>query len=751
MGRLRTKSVAAVALGTAALALVLSACGGEDAVAVQAETFRVERGDRALVVTAPGSVVFAGRTPLSFDIAGVVARVLVSEGDLVEAGQPIAELSSETFTQTVSETERRIADIEARADEVVRIGPSALAAAQAEVVAAEEALFEAEQALAVSFLEIVENQEFEVAKAALAVKEAEAALERARQTFTEVEIAQQRQRVAEAAVEAQRAEEALARADVPYTTQTLRRQELAVAQARAAVERAQEELDRARNPFTEEDTAAAEAAVADAQNSLAAARTNLDVTERVQGRLVEDAEQRVEDAEQAYRAAIIEVLDISILQEGDLQLDPRALWEKYGADPVHTTPSWEALVAARRDHDLVVATQTLELAKAGREVSQAEQALAEANSRLESLTVAPDPFNVAVKEAALEAAAGELVEEERLLAEILEGGDPLEIALATATLDLAQARLEHERAVLDGMDGPPSQAEIDFRTAELDFAQLNHRIELRALETLQDGGEARRAESLTSAANSATVRLAAARASLEQIQDGDPVLTQLAAERAEAQDIVRAARDQLSRTTLRARSGGIVVEINVAEGDAVLTTTVAAALSDPSELAISALVDEVDVLRVRQGQDVLISPDSAPLISIAGTVREVSPLSIRTADTARYRVAIDFDSRSGTTDAAVLREGLSTRVEIVVSRQDDVLSVPIEAVSLTDAGRIVRVVRADETTEPRVVQLGEADGIWVVVTSGVQEGETVLVPNSPQPDVRQFRLPGEDSAVFEDN
>ena len=745
------KSAAAVALGTAALALVLSACGGEDAVAVQAETFRVERGDRALVVTAPGSVVFAGRKHLSFDIAGVVGRVLVSEGDRVEAGQSIAELSSEALAQTVLETERRIAGIEARVDEVVRTGPAALAAAQAEVVTAERALFEVEQALAVSFAEILQDQQFKVAKAALAVKEAEAALERAKQTFTDLDIAQQRQRVAEAAIEAQRAEEALARADVPYTTQTLRRQELAVAQARAAVERAQEELERARNPFSEEDTAAAEAAVADAQNSLSAAQTNLDVTKRVQGRLVADAEQRVEDAEQAYRAAIIEVLDISILQEGDLSLDPRALWEKYGADPVHTTPAWDALVAARADHDLVVATETLELAKAGREVSQAEQAVAEANSRLASLTVAPDPLNVAVKEAALEAAASELVEQERLLAEILEGGDPLESALATATLELARAKLEHERTVLDGMDEPPSQTEIDFRTAELDFAQLNYRIEQRVLETFEDGGEARRAETLSSAMNSATVRLTTAKASLEQLQNGAPVLTELAAERAEAQDVLRAARDQLSRTTLRAPSGGIVVEINVAEGDAVLTTTVAAALSDPSELAISALVDEVDVLRVRQGQEVRISPESAPVLSIPGTVREVLPLAVQTADAVRYRVAIDFDGRDSATGGASLRQGLSTRVEIVVSRQNDVLSVPIEAVSLTASGRVVQVVRADETTEPRLVQLGEADGVWVVVTSGVEDGETVLVPNAPQPGIRQFRLPGQDSAVFEDS
>ena len=601
------KKAAAVALGTASFALLLSACGGEDAVAVQAQTFRVERGDRALVVTAPGSVVFAGRTPLSFDIAGVVGRVLVSEGDRVEAGQPIAELSPEALNQTVLDTEGRIADIEARVDEVNRGGPSALAEAQAEVVAAEQALFDVEQALAVSFLEILQDQRYKVAEAALAVKEAEAALDHAMQTVTGLELAQQRQRVAEAAIEAQRAEEALTKADLPYTTQTLRRQELAVAEARAAVERAQDDLDRARTPFSQEDTVAAEAVVADAQNSLDAAQTNLDVTQRVQGRIVADAQQRVDDAEQVYRATIIEVLDISILQEDDLFLGPRALWEKYGADPVLTTPPWEVLVAARADRDLVVATETLELAKARQEVSQAEQALAQAKSRLAALTVAADPYNVAVKEAALDAAASELVEEERLLAEILEGGDPLEVALATVMVELARAKLEHERAALDKMAEPPSQAAIDFRAAELEFAQLNYSIEQRALETLEDGGESRRAERLNSSLNSATIRLAVARASLEQLQDGDPLLDQLAAERAEAQAVLRAARDQLSRTTLRAPAGGLVIEINVAEGDAVLTNTAAAALSDPAALAISALVDEVDVLRVREGQVVGIS------------------------------------------------------------------------------------------------------------------------------------------------
>ena len=740
------KKAAAVALGAAAFALLLSACGGEDAVAVQAQTFRVERGDRALVVTAPGSVVFASRTPLSFDIAGVVGRVLVSQGDLVEAGQPIAELSSDALNQTVLDTEGRIADIEARVDEVNRGGPSALAEAQAEVVAAEQALFDVEQELAVSFLEIVQDQQYKVAEALLSVMEAEASLEHAQRTVTDLELAQQRQKIAEAAIEVQRAEEALSKADLPYTTQTLRRQELAVAEARADVERAQDDLDQARNPFSQQDTAAAEAVVAGAQNSLDAAQTNLDVTQRVQGRIVADAQQRVDDAEQVYRATIIEILDISILQEDDLFLGPRALWEKYGADPVLTTPPWEVLVAARADRDLVVATETLELAKARREVSQAEQALAQAQSRLAALTVPPDPYDVAVKEAALEAAAGELIEEERLLADILEGGDPLEVALATATLELARAKLDHERAALDGMAEPPSQAQIDFRTAELEFAQLNYSIEQRDLDTLQNDGEARRAEILSSALNSATVRLTEARSSLEQIQDGDPLLDQLAAERAEAQAVLRAARDQLSRTTLRAPAGGLVIEINVAEGDTVLTTTIAAALSDPAALAISALVDEVDVLRVKEGQDVRISPDAAPLLSIPGTVRELSPISIPTTDAVRFRVTIDFDSGQG-----VLREGFSTRVDIVVSQQSDVLAVPIEAISLTESGRVVQVVRADETREPRRVELGEADGTWVVVTSGVTEGETVLIPNAPRPGIREFKLPGEDSAVFEDS
>ena len=158
------------------------------------------------------------------------------------------------------------------------------------------------------------------------------------------------------------------------------------------------------------------------------------------------------------------------------------------------------------------------------------------------------------------------------------------------------------------------------------------------------------------------------------------------------------------------------------------------------------------MLRVWQGQEVRISPDSAPLLSIPGTVREVSPLAVQTADAVRYRVAIDFDDRDSAPGGASLRQGLSTRVEIVVSRQSDVLSVPIEAVSLTESGRVVQVVRADETTEPRIVQLGQADGVWVVVTSGVQEGETVPRPERPDSPVSDNSgCPGKTQPFFEDN
>ena len=75
-----------------------------------------------------------------------------------------------------------------------------------------------------------------------------------------------------------------------------------------------------------------------------------------------------------------------------------------------------------------------------------------------------------------------------------------------------------------------------------------------------------------------------------------------------------------------------------------------------------------------------------------------------------------------------LREGLTVTVSILVDEKTDVLLVPNSAITRREAQSYVQVVPADGAPEERAIQTGISDWQYTEVTSGLSEGEQVVVP-----------------------
>ena len=75
-----------------------------------------------------------------------------------------------------------------------------------------------------------------------------------------------------------------------------------------------------------------------------------------------------------------------------------------------------------------------------------------------------------------------------------------------------------------------------------------------------------------------------------------------------------------------------------------------------------------------------------------------------------------------------LREGLSVTVSIIVEERTEVILVPNGAVSSEGGEYYVEVITASGETERRVVQTGISDWQYTEITSGLNEGEQVVVP-----------------------
>lgn len=154
----------------------------------------------------------------------------------------------------------------------------------------------------------------------------------------------------------------------------------------------------------------------------------------------------------------------------------------------------------------------------------------------------------------------------------------------------------------------------------------------------------------------------------------------------QSREMVRRAKDQLSKTVFRAPISGVVTELNVEIGEmAVIGTmnnagTVLMTIADLSQLEIWADVDEADIVNVRPGQDVKITVDALPDTSFHGRVRDIAASGSNAAQ-AGTEAKTNFTVKISLTEAVpAVKPGMSGDVEITTATKDNALTVPIQAV-----------------------------------------------------------------------
>ena len=209
------------------------------------------------------------------------------------------------------------------------------------------------------------------------------------------------------------------------------------------------------------------------------------------------------------------------------------------------------------------------------------------------------------------------------------------------------------------------------------------------------------------------------RSALEQMElaEEDGVSMDLEAESQEILNIVSPA-------------SGSVILVDVEEGEIVTSGAVSytsgttiMTVADLSKMQIRAGVNEVDVGKIRLGQDVVIDVDAYPNVKYSGLITHIAPAARDEQGVKIFDVEIDIidsDER--------LRPGMTANIEIQGDHKTDILTVPVEAV-FKKQGRYVAYVFDGSENEPveREVVTGISNISSVEIMEGLEEGETVTL------------------------
>jgi HlyD family secretion protein len=206
--------------------------------------------------------------------------------------------------------------------------------------------------------------------------------------------------------------------------------------------------------------------------------------------------------------------------------------------------------------------------------------------------------------------------------------------------------------------------------------------------------------------------------------------SQEALRRADA--ILGEAREQLSKTDIRAPISGVIVALPIKVGETAIASTNAFAgaqlmkIADTSAIQAELKVDEADIAKIAVGQDVNVYAASYPDMAIKGKVEQIALAPTLENQGRSYEVTALLEAPR---DIA-LRSGMSARADIFLGDGGSKLAVPVEAVGIDvdEDKKATRYVWVDRDGQARkvVVEVGMSDDTWEEITSGLKAGDRVI-------------------------
>jgi HlyD family secretion protein len=186
------------------------------------------------------------------------------------------------------------------------------------------------------------------------------------------------------------------------------------------------------------------------------------------------------------------------------------------------------------------------------------------------------------------------------------------------------------------------------------------------------------------------------------------------------------AEHELDEIRISAEMSGIITALNVEEGEsAIMGTinnpgTVLLTIADLSEMEAEIRVDETEVVFVETGQKATVTLDAFPDTTFAGEVSEVGNSAIR-GQIGLGQESVDFKVVVTILDSIPnIRPGLSASVDITVAESDDVLTVPIQCLTVRDGKSLGR----GRSGDLRERDVEEESGDSASDTTGVRSDET---------------------------
>lgn len=341
-------------------------------------------------------------------------------------------------------------------------------------------------------------------------------------------------------------------------------------------------------------------------------------------------------------------------------------------------------------------------------------------------------FQTTGKVAQVNVQVGDQVEKGQVLMTL----DPTDLQLSLKT---AQSNLANAQANLDSAKIKASQNvnQLIIAKTSLDKAQVALQQAQAAYDAIAWRGDVSgtsQAATLQSASADYQSALANYNITASSLSDDSAVRT-AQAQVDQAQISVDQAQTNLDDVKLVAPFDGIVAQVNYAVGDTA-SSSVAVVIADLSKLQVGVTISEVDIAKIKVGQDAQLTLDALPGQTYDGKVISIGPVGTVTSGVVNYPVIVSVSNA----DASVL-PGMTANLAITVDQRQNVLMVPLRAVRTQGTQKIVTVLYQGQQIQVPVT-VGLTNDTDAEITSGLKAGDEVVIGTTTTTQPRGGGVPG---------
>ncbi|MDR0282516.1 MAG: HlyD family efflux transporter periplasmic adaptor subunit [Candidatus Peribacteria bacterium] len=184
--------------------------------------------------------------------------------------------------------------------------------------------------------------------------------------------------------------------------------------------------------------------------------------------------------------------------------------------------------------------------------------------------------------------------------------------------------------------------------------------------------------------------------------------------------------DKYDDYRLKANFDGVVTQMDIQVGDSIDSASSNSSqkyiyVENNNVLEMALSVEQVDIIKLKQGMDVNVYLDAYPRSVYRGVISEINTIPSTSSSVVTYGVKVMFGKNF---PEEVILAGMGGNAKIILSRIENVLVVPNQAISRKGGKHVVRMLKSGVWMDQEVV-VGSVDERNTEIIEGIQLGDTI--------------------------